>query len=196
MGIDEEEILRRSHDFKSLLARNLIEHLEFDFGFNFNSYGSTSDYNHALEQQGVDLAPLPENKLLVAIGYTGSIWKSVEFFVQNVFQDQSVTQHPFEVFTQKIISKVQQEFKLGRSLETSVIPSNKINSQYIDFNLLMSSLPEGEGSKLSLQKDIPLYLHSDVGCWFGCKFIVIFENIVYPMSSVGASPNKSVEYLS
>lgn len=104
-----------------------------------------------------------------------------------MYHEHSVLQHPFEVFTQKIIGKVQQEFKLGRSLETSVIPSNKINSQYIDFNLLMSALPEGEGGKLSLQKDIPLYLHTDVGCWFGCKFIVIFENIVYPRRTIQAS---------
>ena len=69
--------------------------------------------------------------------------------------------------------------KQDQNLETSAIPVTLENQAYCDFHLLMASLPHGEGAMLEYCKEVGIYIHPMVGCWFECKFVLIFENVVY-----------------
>lgn len=40
-------------------------------------------------------------------------------------------------------------------------------------------MPYGDGNQILHLPDLDLYLHPTYGCWFNCKFVLIFDNLVF-----------------
>ena len=79
-----------------------------------------------------------------------------------------------------VILQVQRELKEEHGTSVSVIQATPGNQEHVDFNLVMQSMAEGPGKDLVVEELVGIHLHSKYGCWYGCKFIIVFDEFPCP----------------
>lgn len=58
------------------------------------------------------------------------------------------------------------------------------NEAHVDFGILQKAMTQGEGKDLVYHKSIDMHLHKTYGCWYGCKFVVVFDSLVYSATNL------------
>ena len=96
------------------------------------AWGSTSNYNKFIEAQGVNLNPLPKDRLIIAAGNTSSIWPIIKKKGLFSIHSQDTAQELLDLHPG---ISIHYEFDMSPA-------------KFICFHRLIQSLPYGDGSKV------------------------------------------------
>lgn len=92
-----------------------------------------------------------------------------------------------------VVCKIQNDLAQNHGVsQVSVIHATSDIQDQIDFGSMQKAM--SNGNDFVYHREIDMYLHKSYGCWFGCKFVLLFDHLVFPESRE-AGPRKQTESL-
>ena len=135
------------------------------------AWGSSSVYNQLLKSEKVEnYCHLPDDKLVILVGNTKSIWPHLcENYIDNIQKySKETAEHMRSV--SKLMDKDRVDIRY---------PSESSMSRRICFKRLAKSLTHNNGSKCGYIKEIDQVVHLKYGLWVDWRFAFIFKNQTY-----------------
>lgn len=149
----------------------VIEQAAANMGFAICAWGSSSIYNRILAEDAVALAPLGDNRLVVMVGNTASIWPIIE-------KQKQTSENPFEEYAERASNSLIDLCLAQYGLRPEVRFTNDMSKEtMLCFRRLAKAMSNGEGAVCGLSKEVQLLFHLKYGSWHAWRFALVFNHV-------------------
>lgn len=139
-----------------------------------------------IRERKIDLAALPDGKLIIAAGSSCRIWDRIQEYKQ-----QTGTADPVDVYAKFVSNGIKEKFKQHRIQIrlTKDLEAEKL----VSFTRLIQTLPLGNGANCYFDKTANFLFHEKFGNWHAWRFALIFDSVDFNPDPIDFQNKQKVE---
>jgi hypothetical protein len=131
-----------------------------------------------IRDQKLELAELPEGKLVVAAGNSSAMWSRLQ-----EYQRETGSENPVDDYAREAAGRISQHMAEARGSKIIIRRTKDLEpDKLVSFTRLIQALPRGFGSRCYFHGQAGFLFHQKFGNWHAWRFALIFEDIDFEPS--------------